>query len=609
VLNDTDSKQGDVTTAPFGIFSADAKRPPKMVFQVTPSRFMAWTESKKKSSITLGPNFLKTMGIGGLDQEFENILRRAFTSRLYPAEFIARRGIKHCKGLLLYGPPGTGKTLIARQIGKILDWRDPVVINGPEVLSKFVGQTEENLRKAFEPAQIEQKEKGNDSDLHIIIFDELDAICKQRGSTGGGAGGAVHDSAVNTLLTMIDGVNELNNILVIGMTNRKDLIDSALLRPGRLEIHMEIGLPDENGRLQIFNIHTAALAREGALADDVDLATLAREAKNYSGAEIEGIVRAANSNPLFNGLDTSTGGAGVREDLDFNSVEMQVTMDDFRRAMEELPAAFGADSGELEDCLQRGFVNWSTHGGSHKVHRESMRLVNALKQSATQSLVSLLLEGPHGAGKTAIAAKIALDSKFPYTRLIRPEDYVGLGEGGKISKLTKVFEDAHRSPLSMIVLDNIERMIEYVPIGPRFSNPLLQALLVLLKMRPPPLSDGTPRKLMVIGTTSAYRIFAGFDLKQAFDSGGIKNVPRLSSAEHVITAIENMEGTDVKISEADKTRIATNCPFPITIKQFLSALEVARLRGDDGTSLPDRFMESCEEMGLTGGTNDDLDEF
>ena len=120
--------------------------------------------------------------------------------------------------MLLYGPPGCGKTLTARQIGKMLSAREPKVVNGPEILNKFVGESESNIRKLFEDAEEEQKRMGNSSGLHIIIFDEIDAICKQRGSVGGGSG--VHDTVVNQLLSKIDGVEPLNNILVIGMTNR-----------------------------------------------------------------------------------------------------------------------------------------------------------------------------------------------------------------------------------------------------------------------------------------------------------------------------------------------------------------------------------------------------
>ncbi|GFZ15483.1 AAA-type ATPase family protein [Actinidia rufa] len=192
---------------------------------------------------------LETLGIGGLSAEFADIFRRAFASRVFPPHVTNKLGIKHVKGMLLYGPPGTGKTLMARQIGKMLNGKEPKVVNGPEVLSKFVGETEKNVRDLFADAEQDQRTRGDQSDLHVIIFDEIDAICKSRGSTRDGTG--VHDSIVNQLLTKIDGVESLNNVLLIGMTNRKDLLDEALLRPGRLEVQVEISLPDENGRFQI----------------------------------------------------------------------------------------------------------------------------------------------------------------------------------------------------------------------------------------------------------------------------------------------------------------------------------------------------------------------
>lgn len=182
------------------------------------------------------------MGIGGLDKEFSDIFRRAFNSRRYPKGVLDMYGIKHVKGMLLYGPPGTGKTLIARQIAKALEAHEPKVVSGPEIFNKFVGQSEENVRKLFAAAEAEYKERGDDSKLHTIILDEIDAICKQRGTSQSGTG--VQDNVVNQLLAKIDGVEELPNILVIGMTNRKDLIDEAILRPGRLEVHVEISLPD-----------------------------------------------------------------------------------------------------------------------------------------------------------------------------------------------------------------------------------------------------------------------------------------------------------------------------------------------------------------------------
>lgn len=148
------------------------------------------------------PDFqFEDLGIGGLDDEFNAIFRRAFASRIFPPALVEKLGVQHVKGILLYGPPGTGKTLMARQIGKMLNAKEPKIVSGPEVLSKFVGQSEENVRKLFADAEEEYRQKGEESSLHIIIFDELDAICKSRGSRSGDTG--VGDSVVNQLLAKV----------------------------------------------------------------------------------------------------------------------------------------------------------------------------------------------------------------------------------------------------------------------------------------------------------------------------------------------------------------------------------------------------------------------
>jgi len=245
------------------------------------------------------------LGVGGLDLEFGDIFRRAFASRIFPPSVVAKLGIHHVKGILLFGPPGTGKTLMARQIGKMLNGKEPKIVHGPEILDKFVGGSEQNVRNLFLDAEKEYKERKENSELHIIIFDEIDAICKQRGSRNDGTG--VGDTVVNQLLTKIDGVESLNNILIIGMTNRKDLIDEALLRPGRLEVHMEISLPDEKGRVQILNIHTRKMKENGFMDPDVSIEQLAKDTKNFSGAEIEGLVKSASSFALNRKVDATNG--------------------------------------------------------------------------------------------------------------------------------------------------------------------------------------------------------------------------------------------------------------------------------------------------------------
>ena len=449
------------------------------------------------------PSFkFEDMGIGGLDTEFSAIFRRAFASRILPLGIVQRMGLQHVKGILMFGPPGTGKTLMARQIGKMLNANEPKVVNGPEVLNKFVGQSEENIRKLFADAEKEYKEKGDESSLHIIIFDELDAICKQRGSTSTGVG----DSVVNQLLSKMDGVDQLNNILIIGMTNRKDMIDEALLRPGRLEVHVEISLPDEPGRAQILKIHTSHMRQNGSLGVDVDIAELSQLTKNFSGAELNGLVRSASSwamNSYIKGGTVAAFEKGIEN--------MQVTRQDFMHALDEVRPAFGVSEEELEAVVQSGIVRFSPN--VDEILREGRLFVNQVAKSQRTHLVSVLMFGSGGSGKSALAATIAMESEFGFVKLISPESMVGMNEAQKVAALHKVFSDSNRSQLSCVVVDNIERIIDWVPIGPRFSNTVLQALMVLLRKVPP-----NNRRLLVIATTSERTVLDSLGFLNVFDA-------------------------------------------------------------------------------------------
>ncbi|KAK2740193.1 transport between ER and Golgi ATPase protein [Myotisia sp. PD_48] len=475
------------------------------------------------------PDFkFENMGIGGLDVEFSTIFRRAFASRIFPPGLVEKLGIQHVKGILLYGPPGTGKTLIARQIGKMLNAREPKVINGPEVLNKYVGQSEENIRKLFADAEKEYKEKGDESGLHIIIFDELDAVCKQRGS-GSAGGTGVGDSVVNQLLSKLDGVDQLNNILLIGMTNRMDMIDDALLRPGRLEVHMEISLPDEHGRQQILKIHTQKMRDNDIMDSDVDIQELAQLTKNFSGAEISGLVKSASSFAFNRHVKVGTM-AGVSDDI----VNMKVNRQDFHNALEEIKPAFGVAEEELEECIRGGIIHFSPM--IQEILAEGHLFVKQVRDpEATTSLFSVLLHGPPGSGKTALAAKIAIDSGFPFVKLISPEDMVGYNEMSKIQHMNKIFMDAYKSPVSVVVIDNIERIIDLVSTGLRFSNSVLQALIVLLRKHPP-----KGRRLLVLGTTTERAILKQLDVFTAFNSDiPVQNV----DTYHEMTHILQEEGT------------------------------------------------------------------
>lgn len=501
---------------------------------------------------------LQSLGIGGLSAEFADIFRRAFASRVFPAHVANKLGVKHVKGMLLYGPPGTGKTLMARQIGKMLNGRDPKIVNGPEVLSKFVGETEKNVRDLFADAEQDQRTRGDQSDLHVIIFDEIDAICKSRGSTRDGTG--VHDSIVNQLLTKIDGVEALNNVLLIGMTNRKDLLDEALLRPGRLEVQVEISLPDENGRHQILQIHTNKMKENSFLAPDVNLQELAARTKNYSGAELEGVVKSAVSYALNRQLSLDD----LTKPVDEESIK--VTMDDFLNALHEIIPAFGASMDNLERCRLNGIVDC---GGRHDhIFKRTMLLAEQVKVSRGSPLVTCLLEGPSGSGKTAMAATVGIGSDFPYVKIISAESMIGLSESSKCAQIVKVFEDAYKSQLSIVILDDIERLLEYVAIGPRFSNLISQTLMVLLKRLPP-----KGKNMLVIGTTSEVSFLDSVGICDAFSV--TYHVPTLKT-EDAKRVLEHL-----KVFSEDDIDAAAEALNDMPIKKLYMVVEMAA-QGEHG---------------------------
>ena len=445
--------------------------------------------TKANSNAILAPDFkFEDMGIGGLHNEFSIIFRRAFASRIFPPGLIAKIGVPHVKGMLLYGPPGTGKTLMARQIGKMLNARPPKVINGPEVLNKYVGQSEENIRKLFADAEKEYKEKGDESGLHIIIVDELDAICKQRGS-GSGGGTGVGDNVVNQLLSKLDGVDQLNNILLIGMTNRKDLIDDALLRPGRLEVHLEISLPSEDGRLEILRIHTAKMRTNNILDADVDLEEIAGLTKNFSGAELSGVVKAAASVAFSRHTEVDQL-AAVKKD----AVNMKVNRSDFMMALTEVRPAFGVSEADLEEAIRLGIIPYSQHIDA--TIQEMMRVVNMIRGDPNKFSTSVLFHGPKASGKTALAAHIAMQSGFPFVKMVTPADLVGYRDDfAKKDYVHKAFSDAYKSPASILILDDFERLIGWNPIGSRFSMTMLEALTTLIVSKPPKVSSTIPCSL------------------------------------------------------------------------------------------------------------------
>ena len=381
------------------------------------------------------------------------------------------------------------------------------------------------VNRLFADAEAEEERLGLESGLHIIILDEIDAICKTRGSVAGSSG--VNDTVVNQLLTKIDGVQQLNNILVIGMTNRRDMIDEALLRPGRLEVQIEIGLPNEQGRLQILHIHTSRMRDNKKMASDVDLNELAVLTKNFSGAEIEGLVRSAQSTALNRLIKAAS---KVQVDPDAGD-KLLVDRDDFLSALEnDIKPAFGTSAEIIDQYLHRGIIMWDSP--IRTVFEDGRLLINQARDNNNQSgLVCVLVEGPPNAGKTAIAAQLAKNSGFPFIKVCSPDDMVGYTESAKCLQIRKFFYDAHRSQLRCILVDNIERLLDYGRIGPRYSNLTLQALLLLLKKEPL-----IGRKLLVLCTTSCVQVLDELEILPAFTA--VLHAPYLTTSEQLAVVLE-----------------------------------------------------------------------
>lgn len=197
----------------------------------------------------------------------------------------------------------------------------------------------------------------------------------------------------------------------------------------------------------------------------------------------------------------------------------------------------------------------------------------------------MLLEGNNGSGKTALAAKLALDSGFPYVKLISPEHFVGYTEYAKVQAIAKVFEDAYKSPLSLIVLDDIERLLEFVHIGPRFSNQILQALVVLLKKKPP----NENRKLLIIGTTSMKDILKDLEVINCFNT--TLHVPNIVLSTELTTILSNFNCPSTELQAIAVEFDQKYSTFGIPIKTLLLAVELAIERSGNGELKKAHFMD------------------
>ena len=384
--------------------------------------------------------------IGGIGSQLQKV-REMIELPLKHPELFRRLGIDPPKGVLLHGPPGTGKTMIAKAVATETNAHF-TSINGPEIISKYYGESEKQLREIFDEA-------ANNAPA-IVFLDEIDSICPKREDVSG----EVERRVVAQMLTLMDGMQGRDNVIVIGATNRRDAMDPALRRPGRFDREIEIGVPDREGRKEILDVHT----RQMPIADDFDVDWVLENSYGFVGADLAALVRESAMKALRRYLPEI--------DLDEETIppevleKMEVRMDDFRLAIREIePSALREIYVEIPD------VSWESVGGLTEIK-------DRLKESVEWPLTKpelfehfgikpprgIVLFGAPGTGKTLLAKAIANEAKANFISIKGPE-LISKWVGESEKAIREIFKKAKQSSPSIIFLDEFESIA-----GMRSSN-------------------------------------------------------------------------------------------------------------------------------------------
>jgi transitional endoplasmic reticulum ATPase len=375
--------------------------------------------------------------IGGIGQQLQKV-REMIELPLKHPELFRRLGIDPPKGVLLHGPPGTGKTMIAKAVATEVNAHFKS-INGPEIISKYYGESEKQLREIFDEAA--------ENAPAIIFIDEIDSICPKREEVSG----EVERRVVAQMLTLMDGMEGRDNVVVIGATNRRDALDPALRRPGRFDREIEIGVPDREGRSEIMDVHT----RQMPISDDFELEWVLDNTYGFVGADLAALARESAMKALRRYLPEM--------DLEEETIppevleKMEVRMDDFREAIKDIePSAL------REIYVEIPKVTWGEVGGLEEVK-------DRLKESVEWPLTKpelfehfgikpprgIVLFGAPGTGKTLLAKAIANEAQANFISIKGPE-MISKWVGESERAVREIFKKAKQSAPAIIFLDEFE---------------------------------------------------------------------------------------------------------------------------------------------------------
>ena len=414
--------------------------------------------------------------VGGLGTKIK-AMREIVELPLQHPELFTRLGVEPHSGILLYGPPGCGKTLIAKVLANESE-ANMYLINGPEIMNKYYGETEARLRDIFKEAK--------DNSPSIIFIDEIDAIAPKREEVYGD----VEKRVVAQLLALMDGLTERGNVIVLGATNRPESVDPALRRPGRFDREVEISVPNDEGRLEILQIHTRGMP----LAKGIDLKELASELHGYTGADIKSLCRETAMKAIRRYLP--------KIDLESERIPsevlqtMEIKLIDFYDAMHEVvPTAMRAF------YVERPKVWWQDVGGLDEIKKTlNDNLILAMHDPAKFNKMGIkppkgaLIYGPPGCGKTLLARALATESGANMI-LVKGPEILSKWVGESEKAIREIFRKAKASSPCVVIFDELDSLARYKSNEEGAGETILSQLLTEME-------EGVSSRVVVIGITN-----------------------------------------------------------------------------------------------------------